>query len=44
MNGLIYLNTILVYNLFPFQILCLCNLKVQMIQLKTSYCSFYGKI
>ena len=45
MTGSIHFNIILLYNLFPFQVLFLCILKVWMIQIKTSYhCGCNGKI
>ena len=45
MNGSIHLHTILVYNLFSFQVLFLCILKVRMIQIKTSFhCGCNGKL
>ena len=45
MNGSIHLNIILVYNLFPFQVLFFCILKVRMIQIKTGFhCGCNGKL
>lgn len=45
MNDSIHLHIILLYNLFPFQVLFLCILKVRMIQIRTSYyCSCNRKL
>ena len=45
MTGSIHFNIILLYNLFPFQVLFLCILKVRMIQIRTSYyCSCNRKL
>ena len=45
MNDSIHLHILLVYNLFPFQVLFLCILKVRMILVRTSYyCGCNGKL